>query len=729
MKNLFHVVMFQFRTWYLSCLFLGICTISIAQSTYLDSLLQILEIEKDEMELLRTYTRVGHFYQDNSDAKAIEFYKEALAISEQLDIPVRIANSHYNMAYSYLIKSDFDDALDHYLQSARVYEEIPDSFRLANALMSVANIYSENNDYPKTEEYHARAQTIVEGVRDTFLLSELLNSRGVLYDRQEKFEEALTYFQRAYDLAVSVNADDLVSYTLSNMALTYKRQGRSEKALEIFNQVLDIFEQSEYPPYVYASIHNNIGSTYAQMKQYSKAREAFDLSIQYAEQANAPGIIMEGHKKLAELYGNSRNFENQANSLTKYYSLKDSLFSIESKNTIVQLEADYQIEQKNFELLKQEAEITRQKSQRNIFLIISSSAVILLLALAFFYRRIRKSNALLKDKNTLINQQNDELEHTLNDLKSTQTQLIQSEKMASLGELTAGIAHEIQNPLNFVNNFSEVSGELLDEALEELTSTPLSKQRLDEAKDILGDLKQNLEKIHHHGGRADSIVKGMLQHSRTSSGEKEPTDINELADEYLRLAYHGLRAKDPTFNASFETNFDESIGKINVIPQDIGRVLLNLITNAFQAVHEKSSSLRADSPSGVGGEQGKSAGFPDDTREEKRVESASLPSSPYPKGMPSRDTVIIYDYQPKVTISTQRLNNSTTITIQDNGPGIPDSIKDKIFQPFFTTKPTGQGTGLGLSLSYDIIKAHGGEIQLQSQANEGTTFTITLPIS
>ena len=273
-----------------------------------------------------------------------------------------------------------------------------------------------------------------------------------------------------------------------------------------------------------------------------------------------------------------------------------------------------------------------------------------------------------------VSERTSELNQSLQNLKSTQSQLIQSEKMASLGELTAGIAHEIQNPLNFVNNFSEVSKDLIDEMQEELgLGNP------DVAREISEDVKQNLDKIHHHGQRASSIVKGMLEHSRTSDGKKEHTDINALADEYLRLAYHGLRAKDNSFNADFKTEFDESLPKINVIPQDIGRVLLNLINNAFYAV--------------------------------KEVEN------------------------PVVTVTTKATpllggdgggSQSIQISVKDNGPGIPDEIKDKIFQPFFTTKPTGSGTGLGLSLSYDIVNSHGGELKVESDENKGCEFVITL---
>jgi len=281
----------------------------------------------------------------------------------------------------------------------------------------------------------------------------------------------------------------------------------------------------------------------------------------------------------------------------------------------------------------------------------------------------------LEQKRKAIEETNTALQKSLEELKAAQQQLIQSEKMASLGELTAGIAHEIQNPLNFVNNFSDVSTELVDEMNDEI-----DKGNLEDAKQIAQDLKQNLEKINHHGKRAGDIVKGMLQHSRTSSGQKELTDINALADEYLRLAYHGLRAKDKTFNAAMKTDYDESIGLIKIIPQDIGRVVLNLITNAFYAVTE-------------------------------------------------RKKLAVEGYEPIVTVSTKKYSDRVEVQVKDNGTGIPQKALDKIFQPFFTTKPTGQGTGLGLSLSYDIVKAHGGEIKVITAENEGTEFIISIPVN
>ncbi len=280
----------------------------------------------------------------------------------------------------------------------------------------------------------------------------------------------------------------------------------------------------------------------------------------------------------------------------------------------------------------------------------------------------------VQERTTEITKQKEELQKTLHELESTQSQLIHAEKMASLGELTAGIAHEIQNPLNFVNNFSEINGELLEEM-----KVAIENQDYEEVKALISDITENEKKINLHGKRADSIVKGMLQHSRTSTGQKELTDINALCDECMRLSYHGLRAKDKTFNAGFETKFDEQLSKINVLPQEIGRVILNLCNNAFYATNAKK----------------KTAGN---------------------------------DYKPTVTIKTAAADNGVEIRVHDNGSGIPQQIIDKIFQPFFTTKPTGQGTGLGLSMSYDIItKAHNGTLQVESQENIGTTFIINLP--
>ena len=360
-----------------------------------------------------------------------------------------------------------------------------------------------------------------------------------------------------------------------------------------------------------------------------------------------------------------------------YLKAKDSIRSVlEDQSNIhetQQLQFDAQLGKKE----AQANQVLQEEKSRNRQILYSFGTV---LAFFIFFGLIQRRNNLQKKRaNILLQQQKEKVEITLSELKSTQSQLIQSEKMASLGELTAGIAHEIQNPLNFVNNFSEINSELIDELSDEA-----GKGNIDEVINIANDIKENSAKINQHGKRADAIVKGMLQHSRKSNGHKEPTNINALADEYLRLAYHGLRAKDKEINATIKTEFDTGIGNINIIPQDIGRVLLNLYTNAFYAVNER-----------------------------KKAESSKLNA----EGL---------NYEPTVTIITKLAGDHVEIRVQDNGSGIPDKIKDKIFQPFFTTKPTGQGTGLGLSLSYDIVKAHGGEIKVESKEGEGTTFIIIL---
>jgi two-component system, NtrC family, sensor kinase len=286
--------------------------------------------------------------------------------------------------------------------------------------------------------------------------------------------------------------------------------------------------------------------------------------------------------------------------------------------------------------------------------------------------------ALVAERTREITEQKEELESALDHLQATQAQLVQSEKMASLGELTAGIAHEIQNPLNFVNNFAEVNSELIDELREEQLREAPDQELIEE---ILRDLSDNMQKMVYHGKRADSIVKGMLMHSRTSSGEKQTVDINALADEYMRLAYHGLRAKDKEFNATLEKAFEHEMLLANVTPQDFGRVLLNIFNNAFYAVKER-----------------------------KMIEDES--------------------YRPTVWLSTRINDDKVEIRIKDNGTGIPDSVKEKIFEPFFTTKPTGLGTGLGLSLSYEIIhKGHQGTLEVNSEPGTSTEFVILIPLS
>ncbi|HHN47874.1 MAG TPA: hypothetical protein ENN08_02900 [Bacteroidales bacterium] len=385
-----------------------------------------------------------------------------------------------------------------------------------------------------------------------------------------------------------------------------------------------------------------------------------------------------------------------------YSAVKDSVSATENLEKITRLtnvlefENEMALKKESNEKMMaiKEAQINRGRLTRNIFLPGMILAIVLFVII--FIRFVEKKKLSNKLNETLFN------------LHDTQAQLIQSEKMASLGELTAGIAHEIQNPLNFVNNFAEVSIELIVKAInglpvvEGIYEFPLQQSIFQN----LDDIKQNLEKINHHGKRADAIVKGMLQHSRSSTGQKEPTDINTLADEYLRLSYHGLRAKDKSFNADFKNDFDPDLPKIKVIPQDMGRVLLNLINNAFYACAERGRSAVAE-------------------KQKTGLKTPLGSGSETPTG--SKTPSGLDDYKPTVTLKTKNLGDRIEISVKDNGTGICEDIKNKIFQPFFSTKPIGQGTGLGLSLSYDIVKVHGGEIKVESAEGAGSEFKIVLP--
>ena len=400
---------------------------------------------------------------------------------------------------------------------------------------------------------------------------------------------------------------------------------------------------------------------YLKKRDFDKAIPILKKFLEDAESRHSIGTLQWVYPDLVKAYVGLKDYKPAYEYKLKSLQIKDTLDKLEGKEEIASLEMQKQIELQQAAFDDEQAK-TAFRNKMRLYGFIAGLAAFLVVALILLRSNRRKQKDKLK------------IEQAYNELKSTQQQLIQSEKMASLGELTAGIAHEIQNPLNFVNNFSEINKELADELEREI-----DKGNHADARTIAKEIRENEEKINHHGKRADAIVKNMLQHSRSSSGKKETTDINALAGEYLRLAYHGFRAKDKSFNADIQTNFDSSIDSVNIIPQDIGRVLLNLINNAFYAVSEKQNHN-------------------------------------------------LNGYVPTVSVTTKRINGKVEIKVADNGNGISQKILDKIFQPFFTTKPTGQGTGLGLSLAYDIItKGHGGDIKVNTKENEGSEFIILLP--
>ncbi|GAB2839594.1 ATP-binding protein [Ferruginibacter profundus] len=573
------------------------------------------------------------------------------------------------------------------------------------ALSAAGQGYRLTGSYVKALEFHRKAVKLAEQSGNKILLGFALNQMAHIYKDRLENEKALTLYREAFRYFEATGRND-IWYACMNMATVYYNMGNYDSSLYYSNEAIKkvgnarapgvgnmsviyatiagIYDQKNRPDSVKKyftlalDLANNtqssryLNATYVAVAEHFNRLQQYDSSAYYFKKAvnivfgtEMNNLVLKPAKKLTEYYQNVN-----ADSTVKYWKVysaaNDSVNSLRTNQQIQMLTFEEEQRKRDIEA----AEVT-YKNKIRTGLLLGGLAVFSLVAVILYRNNRQKQKA------------NKVLETTLANLKSTQSQLVQSEKMASLGELTAGIAHEIQNPLNFVNNFSEVNKELLAEMKEEI-----DKGNITVAKEIADDIIANEEKINHHGKRADAIVKGMLQHSRSSNGQKEPTDINALTDEYLRLAYHGLRAKDKSFNATLKTDYDTTIGKIKIIPQDIGRVILNLITNAFYVVGEKKKA------------------------------SAEKP------GFENLTSV----YEPTVFISTKKEGNKVLIRVKDNGNGIPSKVLDKIFQPFFTTKPTGQGTGLGLSLSYDIIKAHGGELKAETKAGEFAEFVITLPV-
>jgi two-component system NtrC family sensor kinase len=635
--------------------------------------LQLASNDSIKLELINTLASGYRF----SNIDSSNFYTDkALKLASKFNLPGMKSNLIGLKSSNALESGDLPEAFQFAFEALKLAEKIKNNANLKGyALNRIGNIYMELSNYRKAIEYYNLSieNLLIVNAAESGIILNGLSNIGNVYELMGVKDSAIHYQQKVYD--VTTKMKDRLGVVRGEMMFrmgnAYKLNGNSEKALEFYKKGI---EESKIDNDLRNLAMNNLfmAKLYHEMKLPDSTMTYAVNAVQIAEPIYFKKALYDASLLISDVYKEKNDFENAFKYLTLANGHRDALTGTNKIQDLQRIVLDEQ------ERLQKENELKIAEKNKNRQLVLLASLAVLLLIAFIFYRNNRqkqKANKVLKG--------------TLEDLKSTQSQLIQSEKMASLGELTAGIAHEIQNPLNFVNNFSEVSNELIQEIQEERVK---KNEERDEVLvgDILNDIKQNLEKINHHGKRADAIVKGMLQHSRTNSAEKEPTDINKLADEYLRLAYHGLRAKDKSFNATLETDFDDSIGKIAVIPQDIGRVILNLITNAFYVVNEKKVELNKNL-SGL------------------------------------EDLKGLVNYEPKVTVSTKQSKDSITISVKDNGNGIPQKVLDKIFQPFFTTKPTGQGTGLGLSMSYDIVKAHGGELNVETEVEKGTTFSIELP--
>ncbi len=606
---------------------------------------------------------------------AIYFGEKALELAERENlIQVQVGAIGF-IGNTLINKGDLPKALELGFQAIEMAKNIP--IRIAGIGPTIDNlgkIYYQIGDYEKAMQYFI--EMVEMGNDDIVGVAFGYYGMAQVYEKQNMLDTAMIYMDKSYEIFSTLNHSFFPTvyhvtpdwYNLR--AKVYLKQNKPELALKDLFTTLQMTLQNDQA-YHSSNTYNDISGYYKRFNQPDSAIYYAEKGLSEAYRVSYSLGILNASEILAEQY-------ETINAVKALYFFK---LASKTRNEIygagnIQIIRDMIAQNED----KQQAlETARIESRNRIRLntLLGSLFTLLVVAILLFRNNRIKQKA----------KQNIEL--AFDQLKATQAQLIQSEKMASLGELTAGIAHEIQNPLNFVNNFSEVNQELLEELeSERLKAKGDRDEKLQD--ELLHDIKENEQKINHHGKRADSIVKGMLQHSRISTGSKEPTDINALVDEYLRLAYHGLRAKDKSFNADYHLEMDKNMPKIKVISQDVGRVLLNLINNAFYAVDKKAKQ-------GIEG------------------------------------------YKPIVSLTTKKAKATSgnshlpdeqvgvEIHVKDNGDGIPQDVMDKIFQPFYTTKPTGEGTGLGLSISYDIItKGHNGTLRVESREGEGTEFIITL---
>lgn len=672
-----------------------------AQQTFIDSLKQEFVLSKNDTTKILLLERISTLYAEINPDSSFFCAEKALALTKKLDLKLEEIVVLGEMGYALLNLGNYPRSLQTLLSGIAIGEDVnseknvlpatypaTDDFtdrslsprmqrltKLSRTLQYAGILYSNSGNPEKSLYYHRAAIPLAMEAKNLRVLSIIHLSLGRTFLALEQNDSALLSFQKANDYAVRADYKRYLGSITLNLGRVFLLNGDGQKAKEYFQKALTESVAHNYYRGVVAT-HLMFAEIYKQTGNEDSSLYHIRSGLAAAYTLNTTDLLLRCYIALADFYNRSGNSDSTVKFQSFIIKINDSLFNSKRVQQFQNIDFDAQQQQQTIRAAKREYQDRMQK-----YLLLAGLAVFLLVAV-FLWR----SNRQRQQSNAMLQRQNKEIETAMYDLKTTQAQLVQSEKMASLGELTAGIAHEIQNPLNFVNNFSEINTELIEELEQEA-----GKGNMDEVKAIVKDIRENEGKINYHGKRADAIVKGMLQHSRIGSGQKELTDINALIDEYLRLAYHGLKAKNKSFYADFKTDFDNSIGAIYIVPHDIGRALLNIINNAFYAVYAKA------------------------------LASADAASEKQKQGAPG--------YQPTVTAISKKLADAVQIIVADNGNGIPQNIIDKIFQPFFTTKPTGQGTGLGLSLSYDIItKGHGGSLQVQTKEGEFAKFTITLPV-
>jgi signal transduction histidine kinase len=626
------------------------------------------------------YKILGNAWQTKGNmVQAMDWYQKALQVAEKSRYRKGIPGIKNNIALIHMHQGNYTLALDVFYESLELAEQLGDKFVAASTINNIAIVQFYQGMYDEAEASYRKTLDISTAIGDSINISLSLNNIGEANLEQLKIDAALREVSRAHDIAVQISNPEMMVLTTHTLGVVYERLDSTSLAVAKFEEALRLARQNGYGTSVCKAL---IALARVQLKR-NELKEALADGLEGLGIAGDMGqtqLQRDASQVLAEIYERMGDGNQAVRYFRMYKQYADSINNLETQRAAVTAQVNRVFSQKELEFQKQ--------SLQQRWIIFSAFAGLLSLGAIVLIvnrnrRKLNRAYTDLQHKNEVIETQKSKAELMLQQLQSAQAKLIQTEKMASLGELTAGIAHEIQNPLNFVNNFSDINQEMLDELQEALQNGDIK-----EASALAEDIKENEAKINTHGKRADNIVKSMLQHSRGSTGVKEPTDLNKLVDEYVRLAYHGYRARQKEFTVRLEVDPDPEIGKVNIVAQDIGRVLLNLLNNAFYAVQEKQRTA------------GK-------------------------------------DYVPAVTIRTRRQRPSTgashqgtvSVSVMDNGMGMPASVREKIFQPFFTTKPTGQGTGLGLSLSYDIVtKGSGGTLQVASTEGEGTDLTMTLPV-
>ena len=624
----------MYKLLFLSCC-IAIAIGATSQSRQqVDSLLKAIDKETADTTRLKLYHKIGNYYMDNNPGKAVDYFEKAQEIAKTLNRPLTVANDFYDIAFCYRLKSDYKKSLINYQQAANIYEQLKDTKRLSNALISIGIVYSETKDFKKSDDYFNQAEVLITGLKDSMQLMAIFNSRGTINDAQKRYDTAMYFLQKAYAFALSLNNEDGITQGLSNIGLTYKHQLKTAKALRYFDTTLALLQKDNAPADVMGALYNNIAATQSQAGNYEKASAAFATSIMYCRQSNNPYIEMENYRNMADMYGQMKSFQQQASYQKKYYDIKDSLFTNDNKNQLTELETDYQLGKKNIEIVKKDVEVTRQKSQRNISIIIALATVLVLAALAFFYSKIKKSNTLLQDKNELISQQKNELQ-TLNQVKD---------------RLFSIISHDLRNPLNTLHSYLKLADN---------ETIAVEKRELFKVQTMMAVINTS------------DMLDNLLAWANVQIKNTQPTIIPVSITDCVHDAVSHVQSQAIQKQLSIHQQINVAVALSDYGILSIA--LRNLLTNAikFSAVNKP------------------------------------------------------------IYVTSTNNNGKVAITVRDEGIGLTEQQIAEILnsQNNSTNGTQGEkGSGLGLFLVMELLQKINAILQIESEPDNGSSFTILLPV-